>query len=305
MFEMKVTPHDVKAAFRFGHRYVLNRIIHPYPPHTAIGMADGVEAEAETHILSSERDFAMACWTLASYYAMCEKASPVVMHDDGTLSRDDLETIRRIVPSVKIVGREEADAVVHEKFKCYPHLLGLRKRLPHMMKILDFHAFCQAKRFVIVDSDILFFSDPKELYEAGKSHRFSCDLETTYAVEPDELKKMSGIDCPPRVNCGMANVLKEVVDIEMMEWLLHIANIDLQKCPPYIEQTLWAMECGRGGFEYLPESYRICNAPGLKGLVAKHYTGLILDRFRSARDYFFVEGIPEVRRLVQCRSALL
>ncbi len=252
-------------------------------------------------MLTSQCDIAMACWTLASYYAMSDRVDPVIVHDDGTLSCGAISAIRRLFPASEIISREQADAVVYEDFKSYPLLLGLRKRIPHVIKILDFYALCNSDRLIMIDSDVLFFADPKELYDAGELHRFSRDRETTYAVDREGLRKGIGVNLPPRVNCGIANVSKQHVDIARMEWLLNTGFVDLGKCLPNIEQTLWAMECGRSGFEYLPDSYRVCDRPGLKGLVAKHYVGLVLDRFRTSRDYFFVEGIPILRKLFQCR----
>jgi hypothetical protein len=154
----------------------------------------------------------------------------------------------------------------------------------------------------MVDSDVLFLLDPRELFETGALHRFSRDVQSAYVVTPGELKKRTGVNLPPRINCGIGNVLKDVVDIEFMEWLLGNEDIDLEGCPPTVEQTLWAIECGRRGFQYLPDSYRVCSGPDLEGIVAKHYVGMVLDRFSTARDYFFTEGIPAVRRLLQCAN---
>jgi hypothetical protein len=167
------------------------------------------------------------------------------------------------------------------------------------MKILDFCAFCESSSFIMVDSDVLFLLDPWELFEKSELHLFSRDIHSAYVVAPEELEKKSGVNLPPCINSGVANVSKEAVDIGFMEWVLGNADIDLEGCAPTIEQTLWAIECGRRGFGYLPDSYRVCSGPGLEGIVAKHYVGMVLDRFGTARDYFFVEGIQAVRRLLR------
>jgi hypothetical protein len=295
---MTITLHDIKATCRFGHRYLINRLVDRYPPPVQYSGPTS-SRDIEVHILTSQHDWAMTCWTLASYYAMSQRADAAVLHDDGTLGHDVVEYVDQLFPNARVISRSESDPIIYDEFRKYPRLLELRKRLPHIMKLLDFRLFCRSSRLIMVDSDVLFLANPKELYETNGSHRFSRDRETTYAIESEKLKKRTNINLPPQINCGIGNVSKEGVDLEAMEWLLNTGLIDLERCLPNIDQTLWAVECGRKGFEYLPASYRVCDGPGLGNLVAKHYVGLVLDRFRTSRDYFFVEGIPMVRRLLQ------
>jgi hypothetical protein len=296
---MTTIPHDIKATFRFGSRYIINRFRLPHPTKTPIQAGFNPQSEAELHIVTCQRDYAMACWAVASYYASCGGREPVTFHDDGTLKEGAIEKLRGLFPAARIIGRSEADAVVIEEFKTYPLLLGLRNRLPHMMKLLDVLAFAKARSVIIIDSDVLFLSTPKELLDSGHLHKFARDVRNAYVIAPHELKTKVGIDLAPSINCGIAAVRKSVVDLEMMEWLLGTQCIDLRQCAANVEQTLWALECGRAGFEYLPDSYRICAGAGIEGVVAKHYVGAVLDRFRSARDYFFVEGVPAVQQRLQ------
>jgi hypothetical protein len=299
---MNTTVHDVKATIRFGGRYIVNRFRQPRLICTPQIAPSNLRSELQVHILTSQRDYVMACWAVVSFYAVSGGREPVVFHDDGTLNRDAVAGIRSLFPGARIVLRNEADAIVQEKFKFQPLLLMLRERLPHLMKILDFRSFSNTRRIIMVDSDVLFLSRPNELLEPGESHKFSRDVQSAYVISPGELKKGTGIDLPLSINCGIASVLREAVDIEMMEWFLRSGYVDLERCSPYVEQTLWALECGRTGFEFLPASYRICGGPGLDGVVAKHYVGAVLNRLHTSRDYFFVEGIPAVRRFLQSRS---
>jgi len=296
---MQRVAHDVKATIRFGRQYIFNRFIRPHSSHAPNETRTSPQSESEVHILTSQQDYVMACWSVLSYSATSGGTEPVIFHDDGTLKREAIARIHDLFPEARIVGRSEANVVVYENFKSHPLLLKLRNRLPHIMKILDFRAFGNARRIIMIDSDVLFLSSPNELLEPGELHRFSRDVQNAYVIAPRELKKRTGIQIPVSVNCGIATVLKEAVDTEMMEWLLRSGYVDLESCAPNVEQTLWALECGSRGFEYLPESYRICSGPGLEGVVAKHYVGAVLDKFRTSRDYFFVEGIPAVRRLLQ------
>jgi len=290
--------HELKATIVFGPTYATNRFVRPYPPRGFTPRQTQGPGELEVHMLTSDRDHCMALWSALSYYLTSGRNDSLIVHDDGTFGEHAIEAMRRYFVEVRIIRRKEADDVVTERFRRFPLLLKLRRRLPHILKLTDFYAFCDAARFVMLDSDVLFFSSPRELCCAGSGHWFSEDIFTAYAVDLEALRSRTKVDLPPRVNCGMANVAKGLVDFEAMEWLLGRGLIDLDSCLPNVEQTLWAVECRRSGFQFLPNSYGIARGPGRNGLIAKHYVGGVVDRFRTARDYFFTEGIPAVRAML-------
>jgi hypothetical protein len=281
-----------------GPEYVWNRILRPFPSLDDGGILTRQQGELEVHAVTSERDYPMMLWSLLSYYRLSCRKDPPVVHDDGTLSERSRTRIRSYFPAVNIVRRAEADVVVQETFERYPLLLRLRRRLPHMLKLMDSVVFCRAPRFLLIDSDVLFFDEPNDLVDVRSlNHRFSVDVASVYAVDPEVLFARTGFRIADRVNCGLANIWREGVDFDRMEWLLASGAVDLDFCPPCIDQTLWAADCIRGGYTTLPPSYAVATGPGTDGLVAKHYVGLVLGSLRTARDYFFTEGIGKIRSL--------
>jgi hypothetical protein len=232
----------------------------------------------------------MAMWSAFSLTVMCKKQLPLVIHEDGTLSEKMLATLRRFFPDARIIMGREATAKSEDAYRRFPRLLHLRRRLKHFWKLTDFPLFCSASRFVILDSDQLFFSTPDELLRgpANSPHLFLRDVFSTYELSAVDVETRLA----QRVACGLGNVDKQVIDFDRMESFLCRSKVDIDHCDIWIEQTLWALECGASGVEYLPNSYAIALGPGWEGKKAKHYIG------GPPRDYFFTEGIPAMERAV-------
>jgi hypothetical protein len=48
------------------------------------------------HILTGAKDWRLAIWMLASFFHFTESAWPLIVHDDGTLTDEGRETLRRL-----------------------------------------------------------------------------------------------------------------------------------------------------------------------------------------------------------------
>ena len=282
--------HDVKATALHGWPYLKYRYMHKLPPVFGEGIRTPASGPLEIHLLTCARDFQMAVWSAFSLTVMCKKQLPLVIHEDGTLSEKMFATLRRFFPDARIIMGREATAKSEDTYRCFPRLLYLRRRLKHFWKLTDFPLFCSAPRFVILDSDQLFFSTPYELLRGplDMPHLFLRDLFSTYELSAVDVEARLA----QRVACGLGNVDKEVIDFDRMERFLCSSKLDIDHCDIWIEQTLWALECGASGVEYLPETYTIALGSGCGCRKAKHYIG------GPSRDYFYAEGIPAMERAI-------
>jgi len=291
---LRTLRHGAKATFFHGWPYLRNRYLRTLPTDYSDGIRTPTSGSLEIHLLTCARDFQMALWSALNLTIMCGKKCPLFVHEDGTLSPKMLAVFRRYFPDARMIGAREANAASESAYAEYPCLLSLRKRLKPFWKLTDFALFCEAPRFVILDSDQLFFAAPHELLRGPSSaaHLFLRDFVSTYSVG----RECTGFRLAPRVACGLGNVAREALDFERMECFLRSGMVDLERCDMWIEQTLWALECGEAGVEYLPEHYAIALGPGWKGKTAKHYIG-------PSRDYFFTEGVPVVEQMLRDECA--
>jgi hypothetical protein len=290
--------HDIKATLVHGWPYLKNRLS-VSPPESLAGVKTRQQGELEVHVLTCHRDFAMMLWAALSYYLLTGRDDPFVVHDDGTLCRSDAALLMRFFPAARVVDPREAAALADRELRACPLLRRLRGRLKHMWKLTDFAATCRGERFIILDSDQIFFKPPWELVEADNSqgHIFLRDATTRYALDPAEVQRRTGVSLPEQVACGLANVAARVLSWGAMEDFLRQTGIDVDSVDIWVEQMLWAFECARTGFRFLPDSYRVGVGPGTEGLVAKHYVGIL------ARDLFYVEALPILRQILARKAA--
>lgn len=283
--------HDLKAAWMHGIPYIRGRMASERLPSPFRDAAlKSLPVEAEAHILTSYRDWKMALWAIHSLIKFANGGIEIAIHDDGTLPECARRQFCSHFPSARIISIAEADSRVSTVLKGHKRMLHLRKRLKHFHKLTDFALFCTQKRMIVMDSDVLFFREPRELL-AGPTgpvpHLFARDLWSTYDTP------CNANILPPladRICCGLGNVHRDSLDFDRMESYLALAGLDLDRCDIWIEQTLWALECAASGFEYLSGDYAITLGPGIGGLVSKHYIG------GPSRDYFFIEGIDAVKQ---------
>jgi hypothetical protein len=196
------------------------------------------------------------------------------------------------LPDARVIVQDEADARVIEALgERGLGLIDARRQSPFMMKLIDPVVLSEAERIVILDSDVLFFREPRQLrahVEDAPSDRwlFQRDPVSTYNVTEDVAASVLGIRMPERVNSGIAVVPRALVDFDLCERLLE--HPDVKRPSGWIEQTLFALCAGaRGGVEYLSPSYLISLERGLDyaDCTARHYAG-------PSRPLLTEEGMP-------------
>jgi len=153
--------------------------------------------------------------------------------------------------------------------------------------------YCESPRFLVLDSDVLFFNHPREIMDwAGNGAKecwFNEDIAEGSLVSERESLEDLGVVLWPRVNTGIALITKEAIDFEFCDRVLGETSAlkgDLAR----IEQTLFALcasRHGKGGL--LPKTYEISlGKHASEDCVARHYVG-------AGRDRFYGEGLKRLR----------
>lgn len=246
----------------------------------------------EVHLLCHRGDHLCAIWALKSLYRTSGVRWPAVIHVQGVCTAAMLRRFRTHVPDARLVLQDDADARVREALgdRC-PRLVEARRQSPFMMKLIDPVLWATAERIVILDSDVLFFRDPRELrahveQAPADTWLFQRDPASTYNVTEEVAASALGVRIPERVNSGIAVVPRSLVDLDRCErWLEHP---DVRRPSGWIEQTLFALCAGaKGRVQYLSPSYVISLEHGLDydGFTARHYAG-------PSRPLLTDEGMP-------------
>jgi len=175
----------------------------------------------------------------------------------------------------------------------FPRSRQFRRENPLALKVFDFSAFLESDRMLLLDSDILFFSEPRELLRRIEDpgyarNTLNKDWQFGYTLKPSSIQQMLGYEFQSHINSGLGLIQKTSVDLQAIEDLLAIPGVIGHH--HRIEQTLIALYSCRFGFEFLPSEYDVRVDNGVPRMPCVHYTGPI-------RHLLYREGIRELIRM--------
>jgi hypothetical protein len=252
-------------------------------------------------------DVGLRC--LASLIRFSSEAIGWVIHDDGTLTAEDHNTLLADLPGSAIVSRAEADAIVEPLLKRYPGCRAYRESHPLALKLLDV-ALLESDELAYCDSDLLFLRPHTGLFawpntEAGAI--FMQDIQEAYSLRPWHLHPVGKICVPGRANSGLIFFRRSAYDLDFIEWVLGRPQLEsvFEKRAYWIEQTCWAALGWRAGCYLWSASQFIIATPGMKDLsdstVGIHFVASCRDslwefleeqREEQAREPVLVESSP-------------
>jgi hypothetical protein len=252
------------------------------------------------HVLTGRDDWQLAAWMLASWFHYTEHAWPVVIHDDGALPAQARDVFPRLFPSVRIIDRREADATIAPLLREFPFCADYRRQHPLALKVFDIPHFAAGDRFLILDSDLLFFSYPREILAWVRSGADECwfneDTQEGALITAAEAKTELGVKIWPRVNSGLCLLVKKAIDLDLCDRAL--AQTSIPRGHVWrIEQTLLmlcAARHGAGGL--LPRAYEVSlGKKAAPDAITRHYVGAV-------RDQFYAEGLKRLRPILLPRE---
>ena len=231
---------------------------------------------------------------LASFFCATDTGWSVVVHDDGTLSDDARSSLTHSFgTALRIVDRAEADAALDVRIKEFPFCDEFRATHAQALKIFDTAHFADADRFIVLDSDVLFFKEPREIRawaDAGLENCWFCeDAVENAVITAAEARDELGVKLWRRVETGICLLSKTAIDLDFCDRALAQTSI-LKGTPDRIASTLFALcasQLGAGGL--LPKSYEVSlERNAAPDAVARHYVDAVRDRFCA-------EGVSRIR----------
>jgi hypothetical protein len=246
--------------------------------------------QAEIHVLTSATDWLNLIWALKSFYHYSQRNYALCIHDDGTLDEKHYDLFLAHFPNARIIDRPSADTKVLLELQHYPHCLEFRKTNHLAPKVFDFLSYLESDRLLLLDSDVLFFTEPRELLNRIENPNYqynsvNADIDSAYTVDPAVVKEQMGFEVQDRFNSGLGLIHKQSLNLEWIEEFLGIPNIVGHFWR--IEQTLFALCSSKFGVELLPEEYNVRLDKGINDSPSRHYVGAI-------RHLMYGEGIKHL-----------
>jgi len=247
------------------------------------------------HFLTGRDQYKMCIWSIASFVKATQRNWSFHIHDDGTLRGGEEAPLRAMGLSARLHYRKRANDTVDKALVSYPLCSEHRRRLPVAIKLYDFVLLTPGARYIMIDTDVLFFDAPTEILRwvdsGSESFFFNEDVIEANLVSQDAALNLFGISLWPRVNVGLCCIPRAAMSLTDSEGFLRKSGMLTMPDIWTIEQTLYALHASKfnaGGL--LPRGYElsISGARRPDG-VCRHYVGAV-------RDRFYTEGIPEIAR---------
>jgi hypothetical protein len=222
--------------------------------------------------LVSAQDIEMLLWCLKSLFYFSESPWDLWILDGG-LNSTDSELLKKHFPECHICAEPALTATLHPYLARYPEVRAFRKYLKLAKKLIDAPLLVQNHKFLLLDSDVLFFAKPVQLIEhlrQDKMNRFAFNMEKG------------------KINSGVAVVPPCRVSLDRIERILQSMPLSLKQ-QFWTEQEIYtsiAQDC----YDQLTDSYAVEPVPtgAYSKLVSCHFISTV-------RHRFFEHGIGQVR----------
>ena len=206
--------------------------------------ADATVAPLSPHLLTGCRHWFQTAFCLWSFASQAQRPLAPVIHDDGTLTPEQIDTLKRLFPLARLVSAEEARGRLDE-FLPTTRFPALRERwlhYPHIRKLTDIHAGSAGWKLVM-DSDLLFFRHPRLLVqwlEHPELPLHAVDIQSSYGYSRPLLDSLAGTPIAERVNVGLCGLDSSAIDWDKLEYWCR-ALLAKEGTNYYLEQALVAL----------------------------------------------------------------
>ncbi|MBC8120647.1 MAG: hypothetical protein H7Y22_02275 [Gemmatimonadaceae bacterium] len=252
--------------------------------------------------LICHRHVEMALTCLGSLVRFSTQPLRLVIHDDGSLTKEDIARFEGELPGTRVLLRAEADERMDEGLQNYPEARSFRSRFVYGLKLFDIPLLSEGD-IAYCDSDILFlrpFFDLFCLNDPKVSALFMIDTQESYSLAPWQLLG-AAFRLPSRVNAGLIAMRKSAYDMDFIEQFIGRARFD--NYAYWAEQTCYAALGYQAGCRmYDPDQVVLVDSAAsiTEQAVAGHFVSMrrhLLDQFVSASKEEY-QGEPVAVRTV-------
>jgi hypothetical protein len=272
-------------------------------------MADKRPINVHTMLRHCDVGLALKCFNSLIKFS-CQPLS-MVIHDDGSLTRDDSKLLSDELPGSKIIFKQEADAIMEAVLKPYPNAYKFRQDDIFSLKLLDI-PLMEKDDIAYCDCDIMFFRPFDQLFswpDEKTSAIFMMDpFDECYSIRPWHLLGQGALKLSSSVNVGLIFFRKRAYDLDYVEWFLEKKEFRKIPIARWVEPTCWVALGYRSGTRlWDPQQIVLMrkNSRITDETVAAHLVAM----YRKKFDYIIAqppqsqrEIVPVVLRTIQPRD---
>lgn len=181
----------------------------------------------------------LECWR--TLVACSAEQFETVVHDDGSLTEDDVAAIGAAIPRSRVLRRRESDARMAERLAQHEHARAFRAGSVWGLKLLDV-VLAEPGDCYYVDGDIRFFRPFRGLFcreaLAGRGVFLRDTVWIAYSIRPWHLVDRRRLRVVDGINTGLVLYDHAAFDLDYVDWFL--AQPDWRVIPAWTEPTCWA-----------------------------------------------------------------
>ena len=171
-----------------------------------------------------------------------------ILVDDGSLNKKLIEYIHLQLPGVEVIQHYVIEQNLHQYLPLnkFPYLHHKRKVYPHIKKLTDIHTIPGNPWKLVLDSDMLFWKEPKEIIDWLNNpdrplHMVDCD--ESYGYTTALMENLCNSKIKILINVGAIGLNSDQINWESIEHWIQVLE-EKEGTSYYLEQALSAMLIG-------------------------------------------------------------
>lgn len=203
----------------------------------------GAPFPTQIRFLSGAQFWHQTLYCIVSLQLQTDRRIEAVIFDDGTLEEGACEAVLRVMPWIRFVMAKENQERLENRLPAsrFPTLRARREEYPHLRKLTDVHD--SDSWSLVLDSDMLFFRNPKALFawmDAPEEVIYLEDVMRSYGYSDGLMDELARGPVPQRMNVGLYGLHGSNVDFEYLEHCCRI-QIERERANYLQEQALTAL----------------------------------------------------------------
>ena len=176
-------------------------------------------SQVEVHSLVCHRHIHLYILAIKSFLRFYKDIS-VIVHDDGSLSNEDIELLKSHIKGTKIIDKKNAREKVKKALKNFPNCQKYRNKHIIAKQLFDYSLISKSDKIISLDSDILFLKRPERIIEwiSNSKKETLCLYEENPTGQ--EILLHLGYDYQPDICAGLLCFCKDILDLKLIEEII-------------------------------------------------------------------------------------
>jgi hypothetical protein len=247
------------------------------------------------YFLTGKKYLYQTLFCITSLVKTCNAKFKFILVDDGSFDKDLITRITIQLPKSIIITSKEISSNLHYYLpkNIYPTIHKKREIYPHLKKLTDIHTLLSDEWKLVLDSDMLFWSEPIALinwFTHQDNFIFMSDCGEAYGYPRPVLELICGHEIPEKINVGVAGMHSCSIDWHKIEtWIKELEKN--HGASYYLEQALTAMIVSNKPIKILPDENYVVGPQALhsqSSLILSHYVDLSKKRYFTSEWKKFI-----------------